>query len=277
MAPEQLGLPILTIGGHRGQVPPQVRPDGGTGLEIWRDGGAVVAYGYRTGERYWLELLGVATYGFSSGSREVVAYPEEGVAESRVADGFERAALPLALHVNGHEVLHASAVLTSAGVVAFCATAGTGKSTLAYGLSRRGHALWADDAVPFAARDDGASTFRVPFTLRLLEESRAHFGQPAFERSQEDGEAELAAVCVLTRGDQGEPTELERLSPRDAFTTVLPHAYAFTAEEPQRNRRMLEAYGALVNTVPVFRVTIRTGFEYLDELLGAIEAATAIR
>src|SRR5215210_1124482 len=181
MSSDRFGLPNLTIGDQSSVFPP-ARPGGGTGLEIWRDGDAVVAYGYRTGERYWLELIGVATYGFTPDNREVVAVPGEGVAETRVLDGFERAALPLILHVRGQEVMHASGVLGRAGVVALCAVSGTGKSTLAYALARRGHPLWADDAVPFLVSDKGMSSFRLPFTLRLLEESAAHFGsKPAAE------------------------------------------------------------------------------------------------
>src|ERR1700752_257607 len=178
MTPERYGLPTLTVGSQRGSVPPRPRPAGGTGLEIWRDGDAVVAYGYRTHEGFWLELVGVATYGFRPDNREVVAFLDDGVPESRVVDGFERAALPLILHVKGQEVLHASGVLMPAGVVAFCAVAGTGKSTLAYALSRRGYPLWGDDAVPFVVAEEGITTFRLPFRVRLLKESVVHFGRP---------------------------------------------------------------------------------------------------
>jgi hypothetical protein len=278
MAPERFGLPILTIGDRRGSVPPTERPRGGTGLEVWRDDdGSVVAYGYRADRRYLLELLGVATYVFTPGSAEVEAFPENGISESRVADGFERAALPLVLQLEGYEVLHASGVLTAAGVVAFCATAGTGKSTLAYGMSTRGHALWADDAVPFAVRGEAISTFRLPFSLRLLPESVEHFGgPPSGDRPEGHVEAQLAAVCVVRRGRKDAPAaEIVQLSPREAFVAVLPHAYAFTAEDAERNRRMVEAYGALANKVPVFSVAVRRGFEHLDEVLHELDSAVA--
>ena len=51
----------------------------------------------------------------------------------------------------GWEALHASAVLSPQGVVAFCAGSGTGKSTIARGLSERGYQLCADDAVAVKA------------------------------------------------------------------------------------------------------------------------------
>jgi hypothetical protein len=56
---------------------------------------------------------------------------------------------------HGHEALHASAVETALGVVAIAAPSGTGKSTLASELMRRGWPLFADDVLILARRPGG--------------------------------------------------------------------------------------------------------------------------
>ena len=55
--------------------------------------------------------------------------------------------LPVALHRDGAWCVHASAVASPAGVIAFVAARGTGKSTLAAACVRAGCALVADDVV----------------------------------------------------------------------------------------------------------------------------------
>src|SRR5205823_1705698 len=100
------------------------------------------------------------------GNVEVIAQTRE--SSELVDDLFRTAVVPLALQVFGYEVLHASAVRTESGVSAFCGLSGTGKSTVAYGLSRRGYPLWADDAVVFSAVDEGTThCFRIPFAFHL--------------------------------------------------------------------------------------------------------------
>ena len=60
----------------------------------------------------------------------------------------------MALHAHGDEAIHASAVLLGDAVVAFCGRSQTGKSTVAYGLHRRGCRVWADDTLVFDASAD---------------------------------------------------------------------------------------------------------------------------
>src|SRR5438105_5056392 len=117
-----------------------------TPVSEWFDlQGNVCAYGYRQDERYCMHLPGLARYYFTFEAKEVFAIAEQTAQTDLVLDAYHRSILPLALQVFGMEVLHASAILTPSGVIAFGAISGTGKSTLAIGLSRRGYSLWADD------------------------------------------------------------------------------------------------------------------------------------
>jgi hypothetical protein len=138
--------------------------------ELWLDNaGAVCARGIAYGAVAWMEVPRIATFRFDRADWTVEASASAGAARDLIYDSYYRAALPLALQFFGFEVLHASAVRTSAGVVAFCAVSETGKSTTVGALSRRGYTLWADDAVTFQINDGdlGAQALAVPFRLRL--------------------------------------------------------------------------------------------------------------
>jgi len=105
-----------------------------------------------------MHLPGLATFRFDSQSCNVTAFVDSPDCPDSVLDAFRRAVLPMALQARGLEVLHASAVRTPRGVLALCAVAETGKSTLACGLSQRG---------PRCLRPGGArSGFRSPVSGR---------------------------------------------------------------------------------------------------------------
>jgi hypothetical protein len=242
---------------------------------VWRDGaGEVVALGQTIADEHWVHVPGRGAFSFPRHTGGVTAVPEPGVARELVEDAFRRIIMPLALQAQGHEVLHASAVRTGAGVVALCAVAGTGKSTLACALSRRGHRLWADDAVCFELDDDGVHVPPLPFTLRLRPGSAAFFGgaprQGAVRVPAET--APLARVFVLERSEGGGP-EIERLAAAPAFREVLTHGYAFSIHDRVRSAAMVQNYLELVDRVPVYRVRFSDGLDRLDDTLDAIERA----
>jgi hypothetical protein len=264
-----LELALAPPGAGRPELPDLDAP----GVEVWRHhDDAVAAYGGQRDGEFWMRLPALGVFIFGS-DRPVVAYPDEGVSAARVEDGFRRTVLPMALQVLGGEVLHASGVLGLNGAVALCAVSGTGKSTLAYGLSRRGYPLWADDAVAFEIEGGTARTTALPFRLQLREPSAEFFAGFANGREPETAEARsapLAAVCVVERASSGDGV-LERLSSGDAFPSVLAHAYCFSLEDLERKRRMLDAYLQLVEMVPVFRLGVSPGFDRLGRALDLLE------
>ena len=262
----------LTIAGADAPapLPPDVSDPAAT---VWRDdAGAVVALGRTVADRHWLHLPRVGAFGFAQSAGGVTAVPEPGVDPGVVEDAFRRMILPLALQAQGREVLHASAVRTPTGVVALCARSGTGKSTIACALGRRGHLLWADDEVCFEAGDSGIEAAPLPFTLRLRPSSAAFFGhRDTDDRLHEAENREpLAAVFVLERS-AGVATRIERLAPADAFPAVLTHGYSFTVDDRERTRAMMRNYLELVDRVPVFRLTFADGLDKLDALVEMIE------
>jgi hypothetical protein len=268
------------------RLPPLPDPET-AGTEVWRDvGGRILALGERHQDARWMHILAVGSYEFSGRSNEVRAYPNGDAGPQVVADQYRRTVLPLALQAHGFEALHASAVRTPNGVLAFCAVKESGKSTLAFALGQKGYPLWADDAVVLAFDEDGVAAAAVPFEIRLRPASSAYFSRtgsapPATAaRPVRDlaeplalEQAPLAALFVLERerAHAAAGVELRRLGSAEAFTAVLEHAYCFTLEEPETKRRMMRQYLSLVARVPVFRLSYPTGLDHLPEIVAEIE------
>jgi len=137
-------------------------------VEPWTDhDGAEFAYFYSANRAHWMHFPDVATFRLPTDESGVTAMVEPKVSQVLVVDAFQRYVLPMTLYLAGKEVLHASAVLGPRGVVAACALSQTGKSTVGYGLGRRGYPLWADDAVVFDVSRHSVTALPLPFRMRL--------------------------------------------------------------------------------------------------------------
>jgi len=247
----------------------------------WRDAaGGVFAYARASGERFWMDLPGVATFCFDERSDHVVAAPHPGIGADAVAELYWHSALPLVVQARGGEVLHASGVLMPRGVVALCGASKSGKSTIAYGLHRRGYRLWADDAVAVGVTEPAIMAVPLPFDVRLrpataalfgLGEGAARLAGPG-DSSEPAGRAPapLEAVCVLGRG---EPGSLAPLRASEAYPALLANAHCFSLEDPARKRLMLDRYLSLVARVPVMALAVPDGLEGLPAMLDALERA----
>jgi hypothetical protein len=225
-----------------------------------------------------MHLPGLASFRFSSRGDEVAAAVNYSTNEELVVDAYRRRVLPMALHVSGREVLHASAFRSSAGVIALCADSETGKSTIAAGLQGRGYPLWADDLVAFEISERGSRALSLPFTMRLRASAAALFDRdaPPFTSDEDftpaNETAPLVAICVLRRQDtEARPVVVRSLSSAQAFAAVLSHAWSFALQDGERKRRMINNYLELVSRVPVFDIAFQPGLENLPAILDAVE------
>jgi hypothetical protein len=249
--------------------------------------GSIWAYSYARGSEQWMHLPGVASFRFGSHDGEAVVIPDAqtpAVQVSVIEDAYQRAVLPMVLHAHGQEILHASAVIMPRGVVALCGRSQTGKSTTAYGLHRRGHRVWADDALVFDASAESVDAIPYPHRLRIREEAAEYFdlhelrrrdtsSWTALEQAQDDP-ARLACLFLLERDiESSGPVELVRLSSTQTFANVMTYAYLFRLDDPERKRQMLEKYLALMTRVPVFRMRFRATLDQLPAMLDQIESA----
>jgi hypothetical protein len=255
---------------------PEPAPDDAE-VELWRDAkGAICARSYIRNGHGWVEVPGTGLFRLNLTNRKVTAFPDAHASRILVSDVYLTMVLPIALSCYGYEVLHASAVLMEGGVFGFCATSGTGKSTLAAAFCRNGCLAFADDALvlDFDTGRPAITAVSVPFSLRLPEGS-------VIRHTQVGGQCvgmsrPLAALCVLGRGPlPPSAPEVLRLPPIQAFSALLPHAYYFSLGDLARKRLMFLRYLDLVSRVPVYKVTFAADFSCLPELTRAVEQSIA--
>jgi hypothetical protein len=251
-----------------------------TNFQMWNDvDGSLSACASATEGGYWLRFPDFASFWFTGADSVVTAYAIPAIHEERIKDCYYRSALPLILQAHSLEVLHASAVLMSHGVIGFCARSKTGKSTLAYGIGQRGYPLWADDALAFELTDLEVTALPLPFAVHLRPSSSAHFGLNPSAEGRHDiqkpnaGPTALAAIFVLERFADLEPESavaVVRLTSASALTALLPHAYFFDLLGVQHRQHTLRHYLDLVSRVPVFRLQFASGLHYFEQLADAV-------
>jgi hypothetical protein len=163
----------------------------------------------------------------------------------------------------GFELLHASAVETPAGIVAFVAISGGGKTSLAAELLRRGAGLFCDDIL--ALDDSGgrltahpgppllslpgsvcASSLGRARTLACFDDEQwVQIERPPATRRP------VAAIVLLDR-HPGAPTECLTIDATNL--TLLPYAIGFP-HLADRARRRFEILGALADAAPILRLS----------------------
>ena len=265
--------------GERAPDPPA---QDATGVHVWRNHrGGIVACGFAHGGVRWMYWPYLASFRFDLQDGFITAITTPSAPLDVVWDTYRRSVLPMALHVAGFEALHASAIVSNGNVVAFCAVSETGKSTIAYGLHRRGLPQWSDDAVALRT-DSGVEATPLPFEIRLRDESRTFFGVaiPDPRRFEDNGPgsqlysetAPIGAICLLARSPANEAryAAVRRMPPAEAFPLLLEHAHVFDPFDGVRRERMLRAYLDLVGAVPVYEVAFVPGRDRLDGVLDTI-------
>jgi hypothetical protein len=241
--------------------------------------GSPSAFGKAEHGDYLIRFPGVADFAFSTGSPQMRVDALPSTPAESVARLFRTVAVPFALQTAGYEALHASAVLTEAGVVAFCGGSGSGKSTLAFALARRRpFRLWADDALVIGGMPSQGESYacvNLAQEPNLRPESEAFFSAStdrAEIASPQQAEERLAAIVLLEPAPAGTGPELVRLTVVDALTGILPHAFCFFVDEG-REEQTVRALVDVSARVPVLRLRLPAGFDRLDPTLDLVETA----
>jgi hypothetical protein len=247
--------------------------------EICQDGrGEFLGYCSAANGTLRVDVADVASYSLEPGATHALAAPHRPLPLELILGTYHHTVLPLLLPVLGLEVIHASAVTGTYGVVALCGVSGAGKSTLAVGLARRGYVIWADDAVAVDTARPQPMAMPLPFAIRLRSDSARFFGRggaPDESTAAAPLRAEpapLALLCLLERApDAAAAVAVERLDAAEACRAALAHAYCFSVKDPARKRRTIERYLAMVARVPAYGIRFRHGFVHLAVVLDAIE------
>jgi hypothetical protein len=245
-------------------------------VQTWTDLADVVcAYAY-AGDGWWaMEIPQLATFKLDLSARDTIrVFARPGASRETIEDLYRRSVVPLFLQALGRETLHASGVAGSGGVLAFCGDRGTGKSTIAYGLARRGFVQHADDTLVVSVDNGAVSTVPLAFTPRLRPAARGFFDRGAGDsdvpQRQETRAEPLATVFILHRDDARVEPGLTRLNPPAAFEALLRHAHCFEPGNPVQRRRLLQNYLDLSTTVPVVVVSFAPGLDGFDRLLDTL-------
>jgi hypothetical protein len=156
--------------------------------------------------------------------------------------------------LQGFELLHAGAVVTSQGLIALVGASGAGKTTLAIELLRRGGVLFSDDIVALTARGDEVIAFPGP-ALMNVPRSVKPWEPEAWEVLAELGDEDWVSVCrrlppppqpvrgivLVTPG----ATAAECVAVTPTSLQVLPYMVTFTHLLDQRRRQQFEIAGGL--------------------------------
>lgn len=234
---------------------------------------------FRQGDQIWIWQPLVGAVRFSLCEPRLFAFPWPGGDVAWFREVVTRSWLPAIYPLWGRQVLHASAVICTAtgATVAFTGPTHAGKSTTAFGLSRRpGWRALGDDTLAFSVGDDRSIPLHpIPNEARLRPESAGFYGLTGEDASRTlvwpGGNPRLSAVYVLEGDDALVATAaFERLRAADSLPLLLQQAYALSFGLPKYNQQLMKDYLALSAAVPIFRLRYRRSFEVAEELFSAI-------
>jgi hypothetical protein len=256
------------------EVPDPLPP----GVEVCYDArGNLLAYCRAEAGTLRVDMPDLASFCYERGAGHVRAISHRPLPLGFILDTYHHCVLPLMLPALGTEVLHASAVAGLAGVAALCGASGTGKSTIAVALARRGYTIWADDAVAVDVAEPAPTAVPLPFASRLRADSAGYLAaagaqEPAVASAATEP-APLAVLCMLRRAPDATTTVvIERLAAAAACQAALAHAHCFTVRDPAQKRRTIANYLTMTGRVPAYEIRFRPGLDRFPAVLDAIEA-----
>lgn len=192
--------------------------------------------------------------------------------------------------MRGYEALHASAVNSPWGAVAVAAPTGTGKTTLALELIRRGWPLLTDDVLPLEASAEGVVAHAGTPHMNVAVDSWGELaeGDLGHTLAMLAGERWVAAadvarvpcpvraVCLLERS-RGLPLDVQALSANPLH--LSPYILGLPGDV-ERERRKFDLYADLADSAMLMRVTcdVGVGPVYVADLIerALVEQATGL-
>jgi hypothetical protein len=210
--------------------------------------------------------------------RSLTVSPSPQTSDALLAHLLLHQVLPLAVSRTGRLVLHACAVETPSGAVAFIGESGAGKSTLAAACSRRGFALIADDALVVDLSAEAIAVWPSADGVRLWDDVREV--APGADRARAGGKLHAAVPVAPDRSRLarvyllGTPVDMsvsiEPIPPPVLRLALLSHLFRLDVSDAAESRRLFEAVQHVAERVPSGRVSYPDGLAYLDAAVDAI-------
>jgi hypothetical protein len=154
----------------RAQLPSGVEP-----YQIWDhpNGGAWAEF-FHTSSGVMVRFPGLADFEVSADGRSVSCAPAPSASEATVEHLYLNQVVPLALGKSGKLAFHASAVQIDESAVAFVATSGRGKSTIAAAFGTGGEGFLTDDGLVLERIKEGYEVQPSHPSLGLWQDSQEH-------------------------------------------------------------------------------------------------------
>jgi len=266
----------------------------------WTDAnGAVWTRLARVGAGHLLRFPRLADFAISRDQSRVRMWARPGTPVETLRHLFLNQVWPLVLAARGALVLHASAVETPAGAIAFLGATGLGKSTLAASFAASGAALVTDDCLRVEvgggrprAVPSHPSVRLWPATARRLADVPAAAGRVAHYT----GKLRLPAATRLPFARRpvrlvkayvldppsrartgGAAAAITPLSGRDALAALIGHLYRLDVGHPDALSRDFGHLVALATRVPMARLRPTRGLARLHEVRQAILKDLGVR
>jgi hypothetical protein len=239
----------------------------------------------RTGDGYLLQFPSCGDFFVSADGARIQCRPLPGTPELTVRHLLLDQVMPLVLSRRERIVLHASAVVSGHGAIAFVGRSGRGKSTLAASLARDGHSLISDDCLVLRLERECWTVLPSYPGVRL---SPLTAGEVLQDTPTEDvahytrkrrvcdtdvlpyasGPAPLRRLFFLA-DDAGE-ISFERLPPGRAFMALVEFAYNLDITDKVFLRRQFDTVGRLTVDVPAYAIHYPREFASLPAVREAI-------
>jgi hypothetical protein len=259
-------------------------------FHVWRGTGgrAIVSFG-RDPRGYLLRFHGKADFIVDLAQRSIVCWRRAHASLATVRHLLLDQVMPLVLSGESRLVLHAAAVATPRGAVAFVGPTGSGKSTLATAVAALGFPLLCDDCLVVEASADGFLAGSFYPGARLYPDSVRAVGMtgvPSLSVGRFSSKrrianslpflgdsAPLAGVFMLEgrlRGGAREAMHVTRLSSRDALVALVACTFHLDVRDRAAVRRGFEMQSHLVRATPVSRLSYPWRLSRLEETRDAI-------
>lgn len=255
---------------------------------LWPSGERYFA-SHGDGTRYLLTFPDVCDVAVDVDRRAVRVSALPGVTAETIRHILLDQVVPRLIAAAGRIVLHASAVETPIGTVAFLGEGGTGKSTLAAAFSAAGDALVCDDALVIdVAGGRPCATPGYPRLRLFPDAARRFFGRAEGDRLPHtpkkrcvrppvvsNQSTPLLHVFVLDGQSEGTVPRLEPIGATEAFFALVQDSYRLDARTAEILTRDTNLYADLTSLCPVSRLTVPDELGSLSSLRDWLLASLA--
>jgi len=241
---------------------------------------------------YRLRFEKLADFFVSTDGQKITYQPLSSVPSNTIRHLILDQIIPLVINLKGGEALHASAMLTEEGAIAFAGNTGSGKSTVAATFLQAGHPLLSDDCLALEEKDGKIYAMPAYPGLRLWKdaadelfgEGRTHTAVAHYaSKKQVDIEPKPETFCSEPKPLKrlyviADPSEsngrtdivIDPLGQRDSFMALIEYAFRLDITDKNMLTRQFRFFERVVSKVSVRKLTYPRDFKFLPAVREAI-------